>query len=118
MTTKTTKRPKMLPPLNADTTRILCVLAEGGRIEARRTYPHRHNFWLINAVGHKYAQQASELGVATLLERGLIYSLIHDHPMCDEIDYRVTTQGMEAVAARTALPSDDPGQLDLLDGAA
>jgi len=115
--TPRTKRPETLPPLNADVTWVLCVLAEGGRIEARRTYPHRHNFWVIKADGHKYARCASELGVATLIERGLIYAITHDHPKCDEIDYRATTQGREAVAARNDLPHEDPGQSDLFDGA-
>jgi hypothetical protein len=112
------KRPKVLPPLNAECTRVLCVIVEGGRIEARRTYPHKHIFWLLKSDGHKYAQPASDACVAVLLEHGLIVAVIKDHPVCDVVDYHATPLGKKAVAAQSALPAHDDNQLDLLGGAA
>lgn len=103
----------IVTPLNSGQSRVLAVVAGGGKLEARRCYPFPRKYWLINNAGKKYAARVPEGTVAALVELQLIRPVQLDEKS-DAIDYYTTTRGVAAVKKRTALPTPDETQLDLI----
>lgn len=103
----------LVTPLNAAQSRVLTVIAAGGKMESRRTYPYPRKFLLFSKDGHEYAAKVPEGTVATLLEMQLVQAVQLD-ATGDRIAYYATTLGVRAVQKHSALPAADDSQLDLL----
>lgn len=106
----------IVTPLNPGQSRVLAIVAGGGKLEARRCYPFPRKYWLINSKGYKYAARVPEGTVAQLVELQLIRPVQLDEKS-DEIDYYTTTRGVAAVKKGTALPAPEETQLDLIGAA-
>jgi uncharacterized protein YjhX (UPF0386 family) len=103
----------VVAPLNAAQSRVLRVIADGGRMEALRTYPFPRKFKLFSKEGHEYSAGVPEGTVSVLVEMQLVRPVQLD-TQGDRIDYFVTTKGVRAVQ-RKAAADDLDSQLVLLD---
>ena len=83
--------------LTGEATRALQIVAGGGKIEARRTFPFPHHYVLIKADGFRYATELTRETVATLATAKLITPTIIDRKFFDAIDYTASEDG-KAVA--------------------
>lgn len=101
-------------PLNAAQSHVLRVVADGGKMESRRTYPYPRKFLLFSKTGKEYASKVPEGTVASLLELRTIRAVQLD-TTGDKILYHITTLGVRAVQHLSALPPEDHSQMDLLE---
>lgn len=100
-------------PLNAAQSRVLRVVAEGGKMESRRTYPYARRYLLFSKKGHEYAAKVPENTVASLLELKLVRPVQLD-AMGDKIIYYTTTLGVRALKTHSALAPPDTSQIEML----
>lgn len=80
--------------------RVLKVLDKGGKIEARRTFPHPYKFWLLKADGHRYASELADLTVSELLVGKYIVPVPNKDWRKDSIDYDITKAGRKALSKK------------------
>lgn len=80
------------PTLTAEARRVLKALANGGRIEARKTPPFKHRFYLLPADTTGAGERLATATVTSLLGAGLIGARAVD-PLADRIEYTITDAG-------------------------
>jgi len=97
--------------LNQATLRVVAILDEGGRIEARRIYPAPTRYWLMKSDGFRYATKLSIDMVSSLLQDGLIETIadLRTHP--DHFDYLITDRGRDAAKYGAILYDDEQPSL-------
>lgn len=87
--------------MNKERRRVLKVMADGGRIEARRVFPRPHNFWLVNVSGHREARSLGADVVSDLVNCGYIVPVRCDQDW-DAIDYDIAEDdGRSAITAKS-----------------
>lgn len=101
--------------LSAEEFRAAKTLAAGGRICARRTYPHPHKFWLEKADGWRYAALLPLSAVSELVRLRLIRVEAMTRPEPDGIDYVISERGVRCVDLGGEVPDEPAGQSWLLD---
>lgn len=82
-------------------------LASGGRIEARRYYPHPFKYWLMKPNGFRYATTLTIDVVAFLLKYKLIATVADIKADPDRFDYVVTDAGRASAASGTVSFDDE-----------
>lgn len=97
--------------LNDATHRVVKILAGGGRIEARRTYPAPARYWLMKPDGFRYATGLSIDTVSALLRDGLISSVADVRNDPDRFDYLITDRGRDAAEYGAVLYDDEQPSL-------
>lgn len=86
------------PQLSTSERKVLAVLASGGYVAARRTFPHPHNFWLYRADGHKYADRVPAATISHLLELGVLRVAGEKDPQFfDKFGYRLDKKALRRV---------------------
>ena len=91
--------------------RVLRIMEKGGRIEARRTYPYPHHFWLVKPDGNRYASGLAESTIDALVTGGYVQAGPPQDWSRDRFDYNITPAG--ELAARGQSTSQQWEQLTI-----
>lgn len=75
--------------------KALEILYDYGRIEARRTFPRPHRYWLAKANGQRYAKDLAAATVVSLVEHKMVDARPHRCDQFDTIDYTISARGVE-----------------------